>query len=314
MKEDMPNIMSEKIDLANILTEARNPATLDIDVLPTIAMVRKMNDEDLKVPAAVREQLKEIAELIDIIAAAFQRNGRLFYIGAGTSGRLGILDASECPPTYGVSADTVQGLIAGGLPAVFAAQEGAEDSLVMAEEQLREQKLTAIDVVVGLAASGRTPYVVAGLKYARSVGCKTGAIACSQNSEIGAVADVAIELLTGPEVVTGSTRMKAGSAQKLVLNMLSTGSMIKSGKVYSNLMVDVQSTNKKLVERAKRIAIHATGCDYSVAEQAIAASDGSVKTAIVMIIGGVDVETARRVLAESNGFTAAALKSLAKND
>ncbi|MFA6074845.1 MAG: N-acetylmuramic acid 6-phosphate etherase [Negativicutes bacterium] len=305
--------MKEKIDLTKILTETRNPATLDIDVLPTIDMVRKMNDEDLKVPAAVREQLAEIAELIDIIAAAYKKGGRLFYIGAGTSGRLGILDASECPPTYGVSAEMVQGLIAGGLPAVFAAQEGAEDSLELAEQQLREKNLNATDVVVGLAASGRTPYVIAGLKFAKAVGCKTGSIACTNNSEIGLVADVAIELLTGPEVVTGSTRMKAGTAQKLVLNMLSTGSMIKSGKVFSNLMVDVQSTNKKLVERAKRIAIHATGCDYSVAEQAILTSGGSVKIAIVMIIAGVDVLTAKRALEENNGFTAAALKSLVKN-
>lgn len=306
--------MRERIDLTKILTETRNPATLDIDSLPTIDMVRKMNDEDLKVPAAVREQLAEIAKLIDIIVAAFRKGGRLFYIGAGTSGRLGILDASECPPTYGVSAEMVQGLIAGGLPAVFAAQEGAEDSPELAQQQLRESGLNANDVVVGLAASGRTPYVVAGLEYASSVGCATGSIACTQNSVIGRVADVAIELLTGPEVVTGSTRMKAGTAQKLVLNMLSTGAMIKSGKVYSNLMVDVQSTNKKLIERAKRIVIQATGCDYATAEQAIAASDGSVKTAIVMIIGNVEADTARQVLEESNGFAAAAIKRLTKNN
>ena len=305
--------MSEKIDLTKILTEQRNPATLDIDVLETIDMVRKMNDEDLKVAAAVRECLPEIAKLIDYIAAAFKLGGRLFYIGAGTSGMLGILEASECPPTYGVPDEMVQGLIAGGLPAVFAAQEGAEDDEHMASGQLKERDLSNRDVVVGLAASGRTPYVAGGLKYAQSIGCKTGCIACSKGSLIGEFADVAIEVLTGPEVVTGSTRMKAGTAQKLVLNMLSTGGMIKSGKVFSNLMVDVQQTNKKLIERAKRIIIQATHCEYSIAEQALHAANGSVKLAIVMLLGNSDVLAAREALAASDGFTAQAIKRLTAN-
>jgi N-acetylmuramic acid 6-phosphate etherase len=300
--------MENKINLEGLMTEGRNPDTIDIDRVSTLEIVEKINNEDAKIAAAVKKVLPQVAKAVDIIANAFNAGGRLFYIGAGTSGRLGILDASECPPTYGVSPEQVQGLIAGGVPAIFSAQEGAEDSLTLAQEQLEEKKLNKHDVVAGLAASGRTPYVIAGLKYARQIGCKTIAIACTANSQISKESDCAIEVLVGPEALTGSTRMKAGTAQKMVLNMLTTSAMIKTGKVYSNLMIDVQATNKKLVERSKRIVMQATNCDYQTAQTAIEKSAGSVKTAVVMILVGIDTAQAKKLLDDNKGFVAKILE------
>ena len=256
------------MDLSRLTTERRNPASAHIDSCTTLEMVTIMQQEDSKIASAIEKILPEIARAIDatsqrLVDGEVQRlenGGRLFYLGAGTSGRLGILDASECPPTYGTDPELVQGLIAGGIPAIFRAQEGAEDNPGLAVHDLKEHGFSAKDVLVGIAASGRTPYVIGGLKYARELGALTIALACSEHAEIAALADIALTPVTGPEVVTGSTRMKAGTAQKLVLNMLSTGTMIKLGKVYGNLMVDVKASNKKLEERAIRIVMEGSGC------------------------------------------------------
>ncbi|MGL5902034.1 MAG: N-acetylmuramic acid 6-phosphate etherase, partial [Cetobacterium sp.] len=247
----------DKLNLKSLTTESRNVNTLNIDTVSTAEMVKIINDEDKKVAEAVATELPQIAEAIDGIVERMKKGGRLIYIGAGTSGRLGILDASECPPTYGVSEELVQGLIAGGVEAIFRAKEGAEDSKELAIQDLKDRELTANDTVVGLAASGRTPYVIGGLEYANEIGALTVSITCNADSSVAKEAKIAISPVVGPEVVTGSTRLKSGTAQKLVLNMLSTGSMIKMGKVYGNLMVDVQSTNEKLVERAKKIVSEA---------------------------------------------------------
>ena len=249
------------IKLENLTTESRNSSSLNIDKVSTLDMVKIINNEDKKVALAVEKELVKIAEAIDGIVSGMQKGGRLIYIGAGTSGRLGILDASECPPTYGVSEELVQGIIAGGTEAIFRAKEGAEDSKELAIEDLKSKNITENDTIVGLAASGRTPYVIGGLEYANKIGALTVSITCNANSEVAKVSKVSIAPVVGAEVVTGSTRMKAGTAQKLVLNMLSTGTMIKLGKVYGNLMVDVRATNKKLVERAKKIVCEATGVD-----------------------------------------------------
>ncbi|MBQ1808973.1 MAG: N-acetylmuramic acid 6-phosphate etherase [Selenomonas sp.] len=263
------------LDLQKITTERRNPLSAHIDELPTLEMVKIVNGEDQKVALAVEKILPEIARAVDIITDRLARGGRLFYLGAGTSGRLGILDASECPPTYGVEPELVQGVIAGGIPAIFKAQEGAEDNPDLAKEDLAERGFGKGDVLVGIAASGRTPYVIGGLQYARKLGAATIALACSANAAIAEYADVALLPVTGAEVVTGSTRMKAGTAQKLVLNMLSTVTMIKLGKVYGNLMVDVKTSNAKLA-----IFIHLTGADFAAGQAALAKADGHLAQAL----------------------------------
>lgn len=270
--------------LKNLLTESRNPRSAHIDRCNTEELVRIINEEDKTVAEAVSHELGQIAKLIDVAEAALKNGGRLIYIGAGTSGRLGVLDAAECRPTYGVDDNTVVGLIAGGRGAMFSAVEGAEDSLTLAEEELRAIGFSRADVLVGLAASGRTPYVIGGLTYARSVGAVTGSVACTAHAEISALADVPIEVLTGAEVVTGSTRMKAGTAQKMVLNMLSTGVMIRLGKVMGNLMVDVQATNDKLKTRAVRIVMEAAEVDQATAEAALEKHGGSAKQAILSLL------------------------------
>ena len=269
------------MDLSRLTTERRNPASAHIDNCTTLEMVTIMQQEDSKIAAAIQKILPDIARAIDETSLRLQEGGRLFYLGAGTSGRLGILDASECPPTYGTNPELVQGLIAGGIPAIFRAQEGAEDNPGLAVHDLKEHGFSAKDVLVGIAASGRTPYVVGGLQYAQKIGALTIALACSEHAEIAALADIALTPVTGPEVVTGSTRMKAGTAQKLVLNMLSTGTMIKLGKVYGNLMVDVK---------------------------ALKGADGHAKLAILMVVTGVSAGEGKALLERTSGHLAAAIR------
>lgn len=283
------------------LTEQQNPNTSRIDSLPTLDMLRLINDEDQKVAAAVRETLPAIAEAVDGITARLAGGGRLLYIGAGTSGRLGVLDAVECVPTFSTPPDLVQGLIAGGPAALTRAVEGAEDDTDAARADLERAHLTAADALVGIAASGATPYVVAGLQYAAQVGALTVGVACSAPAPVLDVAQVKIAALVGPEVIAGSTRLKAGTAQKLILNMLSTGVMIKLGKVYGNLMVDVQITNQKLARRAARIVQQLTGVDEARAVQLVREAGGAVKVAVVMARRDVDAETARALLREAAG-------------
>lgn len=299
-----------QIDLDRLATEQRNPHTLQIDRVSTLEMVKLINEEDKKVALAIEKVLPDIARAIDGIAAQFKQGGRLIYIGAGTSGRLGILDASECPPTYGTDPDRVIGLIAGGDAAIRKAVEGAEDSRERCVVDLKAIDLNARDVLVGLAASGRTPYVLGGLAYAKQVGAQTIAIACTKDSEIGSIADIAIEPLPGPEVITGSTRMKAGTAQKLILNMLTTGAMIKIGKVYSNLMVDVQASNQKLIERAKRIVCEATDVSRSQAETLLKETKCNVKLAILMAQIELDRERAMQHLQNAEGDLQKAIDSI----
>ncbi|MEG6586601.1 N-acetylmuramic acid 6-phosphate etherase [Dendrosporobacter sp. 1207_IL3150] len=295
------------MNLDKLLTEARNPDTINIDNRSSLEIVELINQEDQKVALSIQKILPDIAKAVEYIVAAIQSGGRLFYLGAGTSGRIGILDASECPPTYGTDSELVQGLIAGGTEAVFRAVEGAEDSDALAAEDLKSKKLNSSDIVIGIAASGRTPYVIGGLCYAKSIGCRTIALTCSPDSEMSRIADHSLTVLTGPEVIMGSTRMKAGTAQKMVLNMLTTATMVGLGKVYSNLMVDVQTTNLKLKERAKRIVSLATGTSNSQAEEALIAAKGSAKIAIVMILAGSTAEEAAELLQAGNGFVAKAL-------
>lgn len=290
------------IDLSSMITETRNPASVEIDQLPTLEMLRVINQEDQQVALAVSQLLPEITRAVDAIAAAFGKGGRLVYIGAGTSGRLGILDASECPPTYGVSAEQVVGLIAGGHKAILQAVENAEDDAELGAQDLKNIQFCANDVLVGIAASGRTPYVLGAMAHASAVGATVCSISCNPGSPLAQAADISMVAVVGPEIVTGSSRMKAGTAQKLILNMLSTGAMIRTGKVYGNLMVDVEATNAKLVERQKRIVMEATDCERAVAERALAQADNHCKTAIVMILAGLTADEARHRLQSSNGF------------
>ena len=295
------------IDLSNLVTESRNHHSEHIDTLSTLEMLKVINNEDKKVPFAVEATLPHIARLVDKVVTAFSQGGRLIYCGAGTSGRLGILDASECPPTYGTPHDMVIGLIAGGHKAILQAVENAEDNVQLGAEDLRQLNFNAKDVLVGIAASGRTPYVIGALEYARSLGAVTGAISCNPDSPIAQRADIAITPIVGPEVVTGSSRMKAGTAQKLVLNMITTGAMIKMGKVFGNLMVDVEATNAKLIERQIRIVMQATECDRATAEHALSQCQRHCKTAILMILAGVDAQQATQLLAQNKGFIRQAL-------
>ena len=294
-------------DLAKLASEGRNPDTLNIDKLETLELLATINAQDQQVPNAVAMVLPAIAQAVEAIVAAFHQGGRLIYMGAGTSGRLGVLDASECPPTFSVPADMVIGLIAGGPEAMFRAQEGAEDNKELGAEDLRQLKLTEKDVVVGIAASGRTPYVLGGLEYAHNMGATTVALACNSGSAIGLAADIAIEPEVGPEVITGSTRLKSGTAQKLVLNMLSTASMIRIGKVYQNLMVDLNASNFKLEARALRIVMQATDATEAQAAAALTAADNQVKLAILMLLSGVDKGEAQARLVQYKGVLNGAL-------
>ena len=282
------------LELDKIATEQRNERSKHIDEVSTLELVTIINEEDKKVPEAIEKILPQIAEAIDCIVKRFRQGGRLFYIGAGTSGRLGILDAAECPPTYNTDPEMVQGIIAGGYRAIFQAQEGAEDSEQLAREDLQAKQITNKDIVVGLTASGRTPYVLGGLKYALECGAASIAIACTQHAASEPFAQIQLSALVGPEVVTGSTRMKAGTAEKLILNMLSTGAMIKLGKVYGNLMVDVKASNKKLEERAKRIVMAGANCDRSIAEITLTKAGGSVRLAIFMLLSGLNAVEAEK--------------------
>ena len=268
------------LNLEKLSTEARNPASSRIDKLDTLSMMRVMNDEDQKTALAVKAILPDIARAVDVIAARLKTGGRLFYMGSGTSGRLGILDAVECPPTYSTDPDLVQGLIAGGKEAIFRAREGAEDSRDKGADDIISHDLSAKDVLVGITASGRTPYVLGGMEEARRRGAFVIGLACSKEPDIACTADLMLICLPGPEVVTGSTRMKAGTVTKMILNMLSTGTMIRLGKVRGNLMIDVKATNEKLKERATRIVMTVTGMDRAAAEKALRESDGRARLAV----------------------------------
>ncbi len=295
------------MDLNQIKTEQRNIRTSQIDRLNTIDMIRLINEEDKKVADAVGAEAEHIAAAVDVIAAQLKQGGRLIYSGCGTSGRLGILDAVECPPTYSTDPDTVIGLIAGGRQAVFQAIEGAEDDARQGRLDLEGIHFHARDVLVGIAASGRTPYVLGAMAYAKSLGASVIGISCNPGSQVAQTADIAITPVPGPEVVTGSTRMKSGTAQKMVLNMLSTGAMIKLGKVYGNLMVDVKATNEKLVERCKRIVCEAAGVDRGTATQALESCGFRAKVAIVMLKKHTDMAGAEKLLAENGNRVAAAV-------
>ncbi|MCW3097993.1 MAG: N-acetylmuramic acid 6-phosphate etherase [Chthonomonadaceae bacterium] len=292
--------MTEK--LALLETEGRNPRTMDLDQLPTAELVERMHQENLSAFTAVEKVLPQVTQVVDVIVERLGRGGRLFYVGAGTSGRLGVLDASECPPTFGVSKELIQGLIAGGDFALRNSIEGAEDDADIGARDLSGRNITAKDVVVGIAASGRTPYVIGALDAARAAGAFPVAIANVSNSALAQHADITIEAVTGPEVVTGSTRLKAGTAQKLILNLLTTAAMVRLGKVYSNLMVDVRASNVKLRDRAVRILISATDAERPEAEAALEAADGQVKTAIVMLQRKVSAVEADRLLAAADGW------------
>lgn len=298
------------MNLENMVTESRNKNSMKIDTLSTLEMVKLINEEDKKVAFVVETQLEKISEAIDLISKAFLNNGRLIYIGAGTSGRLGVLDASECPPTYGTPHEQVIGLIAGGKTAILKTIENAEDNKNMAIEDLKSINLTLRDILVGIAASGRTPYVLSGLEYFKSLGGKTIGITCNPDSELANLGDIVVSLIVGPEVITGSSRMKAGTAQKLVLNMLTTGSMIKIGKVYKNLMVDVKASNEKLVERQKIIVMEATGITKDEAKKILDESNNNCKLAIFKILSGLEILEAKKILDENNGFIRKALKKI----
>ena len=290
------------INLENLTTERRNEQTFGLDEMSITQAVNLMNQEDQKVAQAVSKELCNIEPVIEQTIESFKKGGRLIYMGAGTSGRLGVLDAAECVPTFGVEPEMVVGLIAGGEAAMTVAVEGAEDSLELGREDLINLHLTENDMVVGIAASGRTPYVIGGLDYARSIGAKTATISCNKDAEISKHADFPIEVDAGPEFLTGSTRLKSGTAQKLILNMISTISMIGIGKVFNNLMVDVKPTNEKLVERSKRIIMQATDVDYETAEKYFNEAEQNVRLAIVMILRDSDKKTAQEKLVDANGF------------
>lgn len=300
--------MAEKVNLSGLSTEQRNPATLDIDNHTAAEIVKILNDGDKTVAETVAKVLPAIGRAAEAAANSIGNGGRLIYMGAGTSGRLGVLDAVECRPTYGVPDGVVVGIIAGGMNAMFRAVEGAEDSLTLGEADLREIQVTANDTVVGIASSGRTPYVIGALKFAKSVGCTTVSIACSPDAAISPLADIAIEAVTGPEAVTGSTRMKAGTAQKMILNMISTTAFILLGKVYGNLMIDVQPTNEKLVARAIRIIAEAVGCTEEKAAELLESSGRRVKHAVVMGMLNVSAEAADTLLAANGGHIRKALE------
>lgn len=296
------------LDLKKMTTETRNPNTMDLDIMTPLEVVTAMNKEDANVPKAIEAILPQIATVVEWAVESLEQGGRLFYMGAGTSGRLGVLDAAECPPTFGVSPDVVVGLIAGGDKAFLKAVEGAEDSFDLGRQDLIDHKLDSRDLVVGIAASGRTPYVLGGLAYAKEVGCRTAAVSCNAGCDIGKAAHLAVEAVVGPEVLTGSTRLKAGTAQKLILNMISTATMVGVGKAYQNLMVDVMMTNEKLHVRAENIVMAATGVEREEARKAINAAQGNAKTAITMLLKGCDAAEAKERLEKAKGHVREALQ------
>ena len=294
--------------LSTLITEQRNSNSMHVDSLSALEIVQLMNEEDKQVPLAIEKCLPQIAQAVECIVAAFQQGGRLVYIGAGTSGRLGVLDASECPPTFGVSPEMVKGIIAGGERALRHPIEGAEDSKTQAVVDLQTIQFSSQDVLVGIAASGRTPYVIGALEYAKSLGSVTVSIASNPNSAMANIVDIAIDTVVGAEVLTGSSRLKSGTAQKLVLNMLTTASMILMGKCYQNLMVDVQASNEKLKARAIRIVMQATDCDKALAEETLKQADQNAKLAIMMILSGLDRAQAEALLEKHQGKLQLALK------
>ena len=294
--------------LSTLITEQRNPNSMHVDSLSALEIVQLMNEEDKQVPLAIEKCLPQIAQAVERTVAAFQQGGRLVYIGAGTSGRLGVLDASECPPTFGVSPEMVKGIIAGGERALRHPIEGAEDSKAQAVVDLQTIQFSSKDVLVGIAASGRTPYVIGALEYAKSLGSVTVSIASNPNSAMANIVDIAIDTVVGPEVLTGSSRLKSGTAQKLVLNMLTTASMILMGKCYQNLMVDVQASNEKLKARAIHIVMQATDCDKALAEETLKQADQNAKLAIMMILSGLDRAQAEALLEKHHGKLQLALK------
>jgi N-acetylmuramic acid 6-phosphate etherase len=297
------------IDISKISTEKRNNKTKNIDIVSTKEILVLINNEDKTVPLAVEKAIDQITEVVNIVTEAFSQGGRLFYIGAGTSGRIGVLDASECPPTFGVGEDLVVGIIAGGDTALRLAIEGVEDSKVAAVSDLENHDLNKKDVVIGLAASGRTPYVIGGLEYANKIGCKTGCVTTSSDSEIAKVAQFPIEAITGAEPLTGSTRMKSGTAQKLILNMITTASMVKIGKVYENLMIDVQMSNDKLVSRAQKIVMDVTGVSLDTAQHYLDKYE-SVKYAIFAIMSKIeDSNKIKELLDQHHGNIRESLKN-----
>ena len=294
--------------LSTLITEQRNPNSMHVDSLSALEIVQLMNEEDKQVPLAIEKCLPQIAQAVERIVAVFQQGGRLVYIGAGTSGRLGVLDASECPPTFGVSPEMVKGIIAGGERALRHPIEGAEDSKAQAVVDLQTIQFSSKDVLVGIAASGRTPYVIGALEYAKSLGSVTVSISSNPNSAMANIVDIAIDTVVGPEVLTGSSRLKSGTAQKLVLNMLTTASMILMGKCYQNLMVDVQASNEKLKARAIRIVMQATDCDKALAEETLKQADQNAKLAIMMILSGLDRAQAEALLEKHQGKLQLALE------
>lgn len=287
--------------LGQLITEQRNPNSMQIDTLSAYEIVQIINNEDKQVPLAIEKVLPQIAQAVEKIVEAFQQGGRLVYIGAGTSGRLGVLDASECPPTFGVSPEMVKGIIAGGERALRHPIEGAEDNKEAGKQDLQAVEFSQKDVLVGIAASGRTPYVLGALEYAKQLGATTVSIASNPNSAMSQIADIVIDTVVGAEVLTGSSRMKSGTAQKLVLNMLTTASMILIGKCYQNLMVDVQASNQKLVARAIRIVMQATECSREVAESTLALAENNAKLAIMMILADLDKDGAEQLLMQNQG-------------
>ena len=296
------------LNLAGMSTETRNSRTMDLDIMTPLEIVTVMNEEDARVPEAIKPQLNNIAQCVSWATQSIEAGSRLIYMGAGTSGRLGVLDAAECPPTFGVSPETVVGLLAGGDKAFIKAVEGAEDSAELGRQDLVNIGLTSQDLVVGIAASGRTPYVLGGLEYAKEMGCHTVGISCNPGSAVGGAAELAIEVVPGPECLTGSTRLKAGTAQKLILNMISTATMVRCGKAFQNLMVDVVPTNEKLRVRAENIVMEATGVAREQAKEALLQAGDKVKTAILMILVGCGREEAEEKLEKTNGHIREAMK------
>ena len=296
------------LNLDKMTTETRNPNTMELDTMSPLEVVTAMNNEDAKVPAAIKPVLPQIAQVVEWAIQSIEAGGRVFYMGAGTSGRLGVLDAAECPPTFGVSDDVIIGLIAGGDKAFLKAVEGAEDSRELGREDLESRSLTKNDLVIGIAASGRTPYVLGALAYAKEIGCHTAAISCNAGCAIGQAAEVAVEAVVGPEVLTGSTRLKAGTAQKLILNMISTATMVGVGKAYQNLMVDVMQTNEKLRRRAEKIVTEATGVSQEEARKNIDLAGGNAKTAITMILAGCGADEAKARLEKAKGHVREAIR------
>jgi len=313
MQVDMMNKQSVLIkELETLASEGRNPSTMDIDLLDTQDILTKINDEDQKVAHAVKAVLPNVVLAVDQVVKAFTKGARLIFIGAGTSGRMGIVDSVECVPTFSVSAEQVVGIIAGGEGAIFKAVEGAEDNRSLAIEDLQQVKLTKDDVVVGLAASGRTPYVISAVQYAKKIGATTVCVTCSPNTPLTNAVDINICPVVGAEALTGSTRLKSATAQKMVLNMLTTASMIKMGKSYQNLMVDVNASNEKLHARAVRIVMQATDCDYDTGKAALDSAKNSAKIAILLVLTGLTLEQGKLLLDRNNGFLRLAIEE-AKN-